>query len=352
MQRWPGGHVPPQKTAKPPQVKPVVEVVDDVEVEVVLVDDVEVVVGSGRLLVDELLLELVLVLAVGRRVELLVDDVDVVTIVGAGALVELDVDVLAGTGSDVGLVVLVVDVVLVGTGGTGQLAGAVAFRAANRRGSSRRTDGPPKSMQYLREPMVRMTASPPWVRSSRLRPTAVPLTLRRFPWRMTSARTAPSARWRPAWKRKTVPSALSDQPAAGIWKRAHSPVAGLPISSTAPMSVGSSVPPGSGATSWSRETTDRRSPLTPCRSASRLPASSSVSAPAALTSMSTPASAGRTACAASVLTEREPIVETGRSRPEPCDARFLPSTPGAHVPRHRLLRLRRALRERTWVGAS
>lgn len=94
---------------------------------------------------------------------------------------------------------------------------------------------------------------------------------------MTSFRTLPAARGvRPAWKRNTVPSELSDQPAAGARKWAHSPVAGLPIQSTAPMRVGSSVPPGSGATSASRDTIDSRSPLRACFRVRRFPASSSV----------------------------------------------------------------------------
>jgi hypothetical protein len=90
---------------------------------------------------------------------------------------------------------------------------------------------------------------------------------------MTIARTSDpgpfSIRFR---KRKTVPMALTDQPRDGASKRARSPVRGLLISSSAPTRVGSSAPPGSGATTPSRATRTRRSVDSLFRSTSLLPA--------------------------------------------------------------------------------
>jgi hypothetical protein len=146
------------------QVYPVVLVVDDVDVTVELVDVALVEVE----LVDEVdvdvAIAVVVVTVVGGAVvdELVVAtgfvlEVEDVVAVGPGALL-LDVDVVLvelGVSCD-GRVVLVVvedalggvvEVVVVGCGGAGHVAGAGAFRAANRRGSSRFTDLPLNIMQ-------------------------------------------------------------------------------------------------------------------------------------------------------------------------------------------------------------
>ncbi len=78
---------------------------------------------------------------------------------------------------------------------------------------------------------------------------------------MTSARTSEPGPF--TWeflKRNTVPTALIVQSPADVAKRAHSPVRGLPISSSAPTSVGSSLPPGNGARMPCRATSTRCSP--------------------------------------------------------------------------------------------
>lgn len=207
--RVPGGHVPPQITWNPPHVKPGVDVVDEVDVDVLLeLDDVvEVVVVAivllvvlvlvvlldgalllvvvvlvvlvvgGLLVVLELLVVvevvtivvgarvvvvevLLLVLVVGARVDVVVLDVVVVlTVLEVRVLLlELDVLVLVDAGSGCVVRVLVVvelgrgrnveDVVLdTRRGGAGQAAGAAAFRATNRPGASRFTAPPSKSRQ-------------------------------------------------------------------------------------------------------------------------------------------------------------------------------------------------------------
>lgn len=131
----------------------VVVEVDDVDVEVVEVDvlvvlivvvDVEVVDGDRVLVV------------VGARVELVLDEV--VTVVDGRMLLEVDV-VCPGTVEVVRVVLvlvlvlvrsrggLLVEVVLVATGGAWQADGAGELRAAKRRGWSRFTAASAKSMQ-------------------------------------------------------------------------------------------------------------------------------------------------------------------------------------------------------------
>ena len=79
-------------------------------------------------------------------------------------------------------------------------------------------------------------------------PTVDAFTLIRRPWRMTMERRRGRFPRAASRKRKTVPSGFIDQPDAGASSRAHSLVSGLLISSDPPRSVGSSLPPGRGAT--------------------------------------------------------------------------------------------------------
>lgn len=206
----PGGQVPPQIRWNPPHVKPVVDVVDEVEVEVMLelVGVVEVVgsaievlvvaivvvvetmvllvvlvlvvllgvvlLGVGGLLVVllEVLLvvvvlvivvgapvvvvELLLLVVVGGSVDVVLDGIDVLTVLERVLLLELEVLVDPGNGCVVRVVLVVVeigrgrnveDVVLDGSRGAGQLAGFAALRAAKRPGASRFTAPPSKSRQ-------------------------------------------------------------------------------------------------------------------------------------------------------------------------------------------------------------
>jgi hypothetical protein len=114
-------------------------------------------------------LEEVLVVGAGADVELLVDEVDVELVVGLASVVDAPggtvLDVLdvgggvlvrvvlvvgrcsGGRVVDEEVVVVIVVVVLIAVAaGTGHVAGAGAFRAANFPGSSRRTS-PPKTRQ-------------------------------------------------------------------------------------------------------------------------------------------------------------------------------------------------------------
>jgi hypothetical protein len=102
-------------------------------------------------------------------------------------------------------------------------------------------------------------------------PTVDAFTLIFRPCRMTTERTprAPRAALR---KRNTVPSAFIDHPAAGAARRAHSPVSGLLISMNPPWIVGSSVPPGSGATTGACTTSTSLALSFPWRSVSECPA--------------------------------------------------------------------------------
>jgi hypothetical protein len=122
-----------------------VDEVDEDEVDVDVASVVVVVTVVGGAVVDEL------VVATGFVLE-----VEDVVAVGPGVLL-LDVDVVlveVGVSCE-GRVVLVVvedalgwvEVVVVGSGGAGHVAGAGAFRAAKRRGSSRFTDLPLNIMQ-------------------------------------------------------------------------------------------------------------------------------------------------------------------------------------------------------------
>jgi hypothetical protein len=143
-----------------------VELVDVDEREVEEVDDDEVDVGEA--VEDELLDDVDVVVAIvvggwavlvvvggGGADELVLDVDDVVSVVDvtvAPIVLDVLVDVDTCCAGRVVLVVVeargrLVDVVLVTTGYAGQLAGAEALRAANRRGSSRFTDGPPNIMQ-------------------------------------------------------------------------------------------------------------------------------------------------------------------------------------------------------------
>jgi hypothetical protein len=69
-----------------------------------------------------------------------------------------------------------------------------------------------------------------------------------------------------------VPSAFIDQPAAGAARRAHSPVSGLLISRKPPCTVGSSVPPGRGATTGACTTSTSLALSFPWRRESERPA--------------------------------------------------------------------------------
>jgi hypothetical protein len=136
VQLWPGGQVPPQSGATPPHAATVLDVLlvdEDVTVlELLELLELEVVFFGGRVVT--------VVDAPGACVELVLELV-VVVLVGCDASVEL----VVGARGVVVLLVLV-DVGPVASGGATQNAGAGAFRAANRPGSSRRT-APPKSIQ-------------------------------------------------------------------------------------------------------------------------------------------------------------------------------------------------------------
>ena len=140
-------------------------VVDDVEVEVELVDDelVDVEERDDDELDDDVEVvtvvlggPLVEVVVVGAPVELVLEVDEAVTVVDRRVLLlVLEVLVEASWGRVVRVVLVVVvitcgrlvDVVLAATGGRRQMTGAGAFRAAKRRGWSRFTDAPANSMQ-------------------------------------------------------------------------------------------------------------------------------------------------------------------------------------------------------------
>lgn len=262
----------------------VVDVVDDGGGAVVVDDD-----STGA---DEVLLELPgppgLVVVVGAVV---LDDDDegagvdrvLLELLGLPGLVVVVVVVMVVVERPgFGRVLVVVLVVCVGVSeGVGQLDGTGAECATNRPGSSRPTV-PPKRRQYRRVPLVMTTARLRCFCSSSVMPMARPMILRRFPWRMMicsgSSRRSFGDVFR---KRNSVPRGFTDQPGEGAFRRAHSFVPGFPMSTRAPLTLGSSLPPGSGAESAARATTTRRSVFFPWRSASVEPGSSSTSCAAA-----------------------------------------------------------------------
>jgi hypothetical protein len=221
---------------------------------IVLVVDgrlVLVVVGRIVLVVDG---RLVLVVGVGGVVVDGLVDVELVLVEFTVAVV-LDV---VGVGGRVLLVTLVVVgrvpggrlvvVVLAPTIGFGHAFGAGALCATKRPGLSLPIL-PPKRKQWRRVPVRITTDRAPCASSSSVMPS-VRVTI--FSPRLcltTIVRTSePGPVSTRLWKRNTVPRALTDQSRADVVNRARSPVPGLLISSSPPTSVGSSVLPGSGAT--------------------------------------------------------------------------------------------------------
>jgi hypothetical protein len=175
-------------------------------------------------------------------------------------------------------------VVLAPTIGPGHALGAGALCATKRPGLSLPIL-PPKRKQWRRVPVLNTTDSAPCASSSSVMPSARVLILSPRLCLTTIVRTSePGPVSTLFWKRNTVPRAFTDQSRADVVSRARSPVPGLLISSSPPTSVGSSVLPGSGASTPCRATrtsccaseVSRRMSLLPGRRTSSARAGASV----------------------------------------------------------------------------